>query len=148
MRIRVVMLLGAIVSVLMLPGIGSAQGPLELQGTIQVVNCRAQAVTLGGPGTVNTLTVGPYTAVLINSASVPMCALRRYIGVPATAWLIASGNQFTVTRIDVAVGAASPPPPAYYSYYGPYYPYYGPYYYGPPWFGIGIVFGPGFHHHW
>jgi hypothetical protein len=145
MRARAVVLLGVVVSVLMLPGIGSAQGPLQLQGTIQGVDCRAQTVTLGGPGGVNTLTVGPYTAVLINASSVPLCALRRYIGVPATAWLIASGSQFAVTRIDVAVGAVSPPPP-YYSYYGPYYPY-GPYYYGPPWFSIGIIFGPGFYHH-
>ncbi len=111
---------------------------------ISSVDCRAQTLTLSGSGGQNTLTVGPYTAVLLNSANVPLCALRRYIGVPATAWLIANGNQFMVTRIDVAVAAAVPPPPP-----PPYYPYYGPYHYGPPfWFGIGIVFGPGYRHHW
>ena len=150
MTTRAAVLLGVVVSVLMLPGVGSAQGTLQIQGTISGVDCGAQTVTLSGPNGVNTITAGPYTAVLVNSTNVPLCALRRYVGAPATAWLIATGNQFTVARIDVAVAAASPPPPPYYPYDGPY--YYG--YYGPPWppfwFGIGIVLGPGDHrwHHW
>jgi hypothetical protein len=146
MNIRAVVLVGVVTAALMLAGsgIGAAQGSIQLQGTIQRVDCGAQTVTLRGPGGVNTIATGPYTAVLINSTTVPLCTLRRYIGVPATAWLVANGNQFTATRIDVAVAATPPPPPPpYYPY-----PYYGPYYYGPPfWFGIGIVFGPGFHHH-
>jgi len=144
MRTVTALVLGALLATLAVPGVGDAQNSVQISGVIQSVDCGAQTVVLGGPAGPNTVVAGPYTAVLVNSVSIPLCALRQYVGMSATAWLIASGNQLTATRIDVAVAAVAPPPP-----YDAYYPYYGP----PFWLGIGIVLGPGrgpgpgFHRH-
>jgi hypothetical protein len=94
-----------------LAGVGQAQTSLQVQGTIQGVDCQAQTVVLAGPTGSNTIAVTPYTAVLVNSTSVPFCTLQQYIGAPATAVLMASGNEFEATRIDI-VGRAVIPPPA------------------------------------
>jgi hypothetical protein len=130
-----VMGLGVLLATLGVSGLGYAQNSVQVSGVIQQVDCRAQTVTLSGPAGLNTIVAGPYTAVLVNATAVPFCSLQQYIGAPATAWLMASGNEFAATRIDVVVATTSPPPPPVY------YPYYGP----PFWFGIGIVIGPGFH---
>ncbi len=114
MRKVTALLLGMLLPLLGWSGVGQAQSSVQVQGTIQAVDCQAQTVVLSGPGTSNTVSAAPYTAVLVNSTSVPFCALQQYIGAPATAWLLASGNEFTVTRIDVIgpAAAAYPAPPA------------------------------------
>jgi hypothetical protein len=108
---RTVIALAVIVLVLLLglPGTTSAQSALQLHGTIQTVDCDAEALVLGDANGSNTLTAGPYTAVLVNATSVPFCSLDAYIGIEATVWLIPSGNQFTVSQINVAAPVVATP---------------------------------------
>ena len=101
MRKATALLLGTLLALLGLSGTGQAQSSVQVQGTIQAVDCQAQTVVLSSPGSLNTIAAVPYTAVLVNSTSVPFCALERYIGASATAWLLASGSEFVATRIDV-----------------------------------------------
>jgi len=150
MQKAIALLLGMFLPVVGLSAIAQAQSSVQVQGTIQIVDCKAQTIVLSSPGTSNTVVAAPYTAVLVNSTSVPFCSLQQYIGASATAWLVASGNEFIATRIDVHVAAApvpAAPAPAYspypyngYSPYNGYYPYYYPYY-GPV-FGVGVVVAP------
>ena len=145
MRTVTALVLGALLATLAVPGVGDAQNSVQISGVIQSVDCGAQTVVLGGPAGPNTVVAGPYTAVLVHSVSIPLCALRQYVGMSATAVDRSAGINSTATRIDVAVAAVAPPPP----YGRAYYPYYGP----PFWLGIGIVLGPGwgpgpgFHRH-
>jgi hypothetical protein len=104
-------LLGVLLPLLGLAGVGQAQSSVQIQGTIEAVDCQSQTIVLTGPGTSNTVVTAPYTAVLVNSTSVPLCSLQQYVGQPATAWLLATGNEFVATRIDVAVATAVVPPP-------------------------------------
>src|SRR5579864_625524 len=113
MRRATALLLGTLLPLLGWSGIGDAQSSVQVQGTIQAVDCQAQTGVLVGPGTWNTIAAAPYTVVLVNSTSIPLCALQQYVGAPATVWLLASGNEFTATRIDVVAQAvAAPLPPA------------------------------------
>ena len=111
MRKATALLLGVLLPLLGLPEIGQAQSSVQIQGTIEAVDCQGQTFVLGGAGGTNTVAAEAYTPVLINSASVPFCALQQYIGAPATVWLVASGSQFVATRIDVVGEAAVIPPP-------------------------------------
>ncbi len=113
MRKAAALLLGTLLPFSGLSGIGHAQSSVQIQGTIQAVDCQAQTVVLSGPSASNTIAAGPYTAVLVNSTSVPFCSLQQYLGASATAWLLASGNEFVATRIDVVAQVyVAPPPPA------------------------------------
>jgi hypothetical protein len=117
MRRTTALLLGTLLPLLGWSGVGDAQSSVQVQGTIQAVDCQAQTIVLVGPDTSNTIAAAPYTVVLVNSTSIPLCALQQYVGAPATVWLLASGNEFTATRIDVvaqAVGAPLPPASASY----------------------------------
>ncbi len=109
MRKLTALSLVTLLAVLGLPGTGQAQSSVQLQGTIQAVDCQAQTVLLSTPGSSNTIAVAPYTAVLVNSTSVPFCTLVQYVGAPASAWLVASGSEFVATRIDVVGRAAVAP---------------------------------------
>lgn len=109
MRKLIALLLVTLLAVLGLPGTGRAQSSVQVQGTIQAVDCQAQTVVLSAPGNSNTIAVAPYTAVLVNSTSVPFCTLVQYLGAPASAWLVASGSEFVATRIDVVGRAAVAP---------------------------------------
>ena len=113
MRTVTALLLGLLLPLLGLAGIGQAQSSVQIQGNIEAVDCQGQTIVLSGVDGSNTIAAGAYTPVLINSMSVPFCALQQYVGAPATVWLIASGSQFVATRIDVAGEAAvvSPRPP-------------------------------------
>lgn len=137
MQKAIALLLGMALPVVGLSGIAQAQSSLQIQGTVQAVDCTAQTINLSSPGTSNTVAAAPHTAVLVNSTSVPLCSLQQYLGAPATVWLIATGNKFVATRIDVHVAAApvpAVPAPTYSSFNGyapsvgyyPYYPYYRP----------------------
>ncbi len=115
MRSVVAIALGLLVPFLGLAGVGEAQSTIEVQGTIQAVDCDAQTITVDNGGSVNTIAVTPGTAISIDSANVPLCALQQYIGAPITVWLAANGNDFVAAQIEVsgaAYGPASPPPPA------------------------------------
>lgn len=110
MRKAIALALGMLLPVLGLADVGLAQPAVNVQGVIQSVDCQSQTVVLSGGSGSNTLAASEATAVLVNSASVPFCALGQYVGDPATAWLLPSGTEFQVTRIDVATPAAAAPP--------------------------------------
>jgi len=113
MRQSVALLLGVLVSLLGFAGVGQAQSSMQVQGTIEDVDCQAQTVTVSGPDGSNTIALAPYTTVLVDSVSTPPCDLARYVGAPVSMWLVADGDAFAATRIDVAsqpVAAPAPPP--------------------------------------
>lgn len=109
MRKATALVVGTLLALLGLSGTGQAQSSIQLQGTIQAVDCGAQTVVLAAPGTSNTIAAASYTAVLVNSTSVPFCALTQFVGAPASAWLVASGSEFVATRIDVVGQVAVAP---------------------------------------
>src|SRR5438105_8370344 len=113
MRRATALVLGAMLPLLGLSGVGQAQSSLQIQGTIQAVDCQAQTVVLSGPGSANTIAAAPYTAVLVSATSVPFCTLAQYIGAETTVWLVPTGNEFRATRIDVLgpVAVVPAPPP-------------------------------------
>ncbi|HEX9245502.1 MAG TPA: hypothetical protein VGA35_05015 [bacterium] len=110
MRKAIALALGMLLPILGLAEVGLAQSAVNVQGVIQSVDCQSQTVVLSGGSGSNTLAASEATAVLVNSTSVPFCALGQYVGDPATAWLLPSGTEFQVTRIDVAGPAAAAPP--------------------------------------
>jgi hypothetical protein len=110
MRKAIALLVGTLLPLLGFSEIGQAQSSVQVEGTIEAVDCQAQTLVLSTPGTSNTVAVAPYTAVLVNSTSVPFCSLQQYLGAEATAWLLANGNEFVATRIDVVAGVAAVPP--------------------------------------
>src|SRR5216683_6030089 len=89
MRQAVALLLGMLLPLLGLSGIGNAQSTIQLQGTIQAVDCQSQTVLVNTAGGTNVVPVSPYAPVSVNSTSIPFCALQQYIGTPATVWLAA-----------------------------------------------------------
>ncbi len=107
------LLLGILLPLLGLAGIGHAQSAVQVQGNIQAVDCQTQTIILATAGGSNTIAAADSTPVLINSTSVPFCALQQYIGAPVSVWLVASGDQFVATRIDV-IGEVAVVPPAPY----------------------------------
>ena len=111
MRKAIAVLLGTLAPVLGFSGSGQAQSSIQVEGAIQAIDCQAQTLVLSSPSASNTVVAAPYTAVLVNSTSVPFCALRRYYGAPAIAWLVASGSEFVATRIDVVAQVAVVPAP-------------------------------------
>jgi hypothetical protein len=112
MRNAMAFLLGMLLPILGLADLGLAQSAVQLQGTIESVDCQSQTVVLTGSSGSNTVAATAATAVLVNSASVPFCALQQYVGAPAAAWVIPDGNEIQVTRIDVAGPATEAPAPA------------------------------------
>ena len=110
MRKAIALALGMLLPILGLAEVGLAQSAVNVQGVIQSVDCQSQTVVLSGGSGSNTLAASEATAVLVNSTSVPFCTLGQYVGDPATAWLLPSGTEFQVTRIDVAAPAAAAPP--------------------------------------
>ena len=113
MKIVTALALSVLVPLLGFAGAGQAQpSAIQVQGIVQAVDCQAQTVTLSAPDGTNTINAADYTAVLVNSTSVPFCGLQGYVGTPATAWLIANGDQFLATQIDVTAPVAEVPAPA------------------------------------
>ncbi|HET7265183.1 MAG TPA: hypothetical protein VFL28_10980 [bacterium] len=109
MRKSVALVLGVLVPLLGLAGVGSAQSTVQVQGTIQAVDCQAQTLVVATPTSTNTIAVVPYTAVLVDSRAVSLCDLQQYVGSPATIWLVPSGNEFIATRIDTTAQASVAP---------------------------------------
>jgi len=111
MRRAIALLLGMLLPILGLADAGLAQSAVSIPGTIQAVNCQNHTVVLSGAGGANTLAATNSTSVVVNSTSVPFCTLQQYVGDSATAWVVPSGNEFLMTRIDVvgpATSAAEP----------------------------------------
>jgi hypothetical protein len=137
MRRIMAIVLGLLMIALAAPGLALAQGTIQLQGTIQSVDCGTRTLFLtGAGGVINAVPGTSYTAVFVNGIPVPFCALQQYVGGYAVATVTAAGGELVAGRIDVLPAAAP------YYYPSTYYPwgYYGPPVY--PGIGIGIVIGP------
>jgi hypothetical protein len=106
MRKAVALVLGVLMPLLGFAGVGHAQSGLQVQGTIEAVDCQAQTVVIATQDSTNTIAAAPYTAVLVDSQAVSLCDLQQYIGSSATVWLVANGNEFVATRIETAAPAA------------------------------------------
>jgi hypothetical protein len=112
MRKIIAVMLGALLPLLGVAGVGQAQSAVQVQGTIESVDCEGGTVVLSTPGGSDTIGAADSTAVLVNSTSVPFCSLEGYIGAPAAVWLVPDGSQFSATQIDVTGPAAEVPVPA------------------------------------
>jgi hypothetical protein len=95
--------------ILGLAGTGQAQSGIQVQGTIQSVDCQSGTIVLNGPEGSNTVYVSDNTVVVVNSANIAFCSLASYLGQPAIAYLVASGNQFVATQISVTGSATVQP---------------------------------------
>src|SRR5690242_20932123 len=109
MRKSVALVLGVLVTLLGLAGVGSAQSTVQVQGTIQAVDCQAGTLVLASPNGTNSIAVAQETAVLVDSQAVSLCDLQQYVGSPATVELVANGNEFVATRIDTEAQAPIAP---------------------------------------
>lgn len=91
-------------------GTGSAQTlqPVQIQGTIQSVDCQSGQVTLATAGGSDTFQADNQTAAYVNGTPADFCSLRSYTGAQATASVIPTGNQFDLSQINVTSQAASP----------------------------------------
>jgi hypothetical protein len=113
MRKWIALALGVLVPLLGLAGVGNAQSTLQVQGTIQAVDCQEGFVSLATSTGIDTIAAGPYTAISINSQVVSLCDLAAYTGGTATVWLAPGAGGFYATRIDAYVPASVAPVPAY-----------------------------------
>ncbi len=94
-----------------LVGIGNAQTQsVQIQGTIQAVDCQTQQLTLNTAGGPTTLQVTNQTAIYANGAPASLCALQSVVGAPATALVAPSDNQFVLGRVDVGASVAPAQP--------------------------------------
>ncbi len=85
--------------------------PLRYQGTIQAVDCDAQQVMLaGGTGPV-VLQSTLATEIRVNSTASSLCSLQSFVGALATAWIMVSGGQLIVARLEVSEAPVVPVPP-------------------------------------
>ena len=106
-----------LVSFLGLAGSGDAQSGqpdriVQLQTTVQAVDCDGQQLTLAGAGTSSVVQSTLGSVIHVNGAATPLCALSSYVGSPATAWIMPRGGQIVLARLDVAPTAAPAYPPA------------------------------------
>ncbi len=102
--------LTAIATVILLACLGlagtadaQAQQPLQLQGTIQAVDCSTQQLTLYTSGGPATLQATAQTAIYLNGTPASLCSLQGSIGAPATALIVPSGSEFVLGQMDVGV---------------------------------------------
>ncbi|MHB8732956.1 MAG: hypothetical protein ACYDAB_14340 [bacterium] len=91
-------------------GTGNAQTvqPVQVQGTIQSVDCQNGQVTLSTAGGSDTFQATGQTVANVNGASASFCSLQSYTGASATAFLTPTGNAFDLSQIDVTSQAAAP----------------------------------------
>lgn len=95
---------------LALAGTGNAQTiqPVQVQGTIQSVDCQNGQVTLATAGGADTFQATDQTVAYVNGASTQFCSLQSYTGASATAVLVPTGNAFDLSQINVTAQAAQP----------------------------------------
>jgi len=104
MRKAMAFLLGMLLPVFGLAHLGLAQSAVQLQGTIQSVDCQSQTVVLTGSSGSHPIAATGATAVLVNSASVAFCALQQYVGAPAAAAAVSSPSPLGIVLGALAVG--------------------------------------------
>ena len=104
---------GILMVTLSVIGIGQAQSPLPVSGTIEAVHCQTSVLVMNGlsgiESGVELFSVAPNAMVFVNSAPASFCTLSQYVGSYAIASATAEGGLRTVGRVDVLI----PPPPFY-----------------------------------
>lgn len=95
---------------LALAGTGNAQTvqPVQVQGTIQSIDCQNGQVTLATANGNDTFQATNQTATYVNGASASFCSLQSYTGATATAILIPTGSAFDLSQLNVTAQAAAP----------------------------------------
>lgn len=124
MRQASALVLCAVVALLGCPEAGRAQAPqsIRFQAIIRSVDCNAMTVTLDSAGRIGVYHAVSAATFFVNSAGVALCNLRQYIGVLASVWLTAVGNELLITQIDIGGlpgGTSAPPPPVPVPYTSP-----------------------------
>jgi hypothetical protein len=99
---------------LALAGTGSAQtaAPLQIQGTIQGVDCQTGAVNLATSSGTLTVQATNDTTASVNGSAVSLCSLESYAGDQATATLYPSNSEFVLSQVAVSAPQAAAPAPA------------------------------------
>jgi len=97
---------------LALAGTGNAQTvqSVQVQGTIQSVDCQNGQVTLATASGNDTFQATDQTATYVNGASASFCSLQSYTGATATAILIPTGSAFDLSHLNVTAQAAPATP--------------------------------------
>jgi len=90
-------------------GIGNAQTQqfVQMQGTIQAVDCQNQQLTLTNSGGTTTFLATSQTAVYLNGTLTQLCALQSYTGAPATVSVTPSDNEFVLGQVNVTAPQAA-----------------------------------------
>lgn len=98
---------------LALAGTGSAQtqAPLQIQGTIQAVDCQSGAVSLATSSGTLTAQATNDTTASVNGSAVSFCSLQSYTGDQATATLYPSNSEFVLSQVAVSAPQAAAPAP-------------------------------------
>jgi len=94
---------------------GAAQpaARLEIDGTIQGVDCAAQQLTLKSGAGTTVLQSTLATVIDVDDQPQPLCSLQPYIGAPATVALVPVGGQFMIAHLTVHTPPAAPQPVPY-----------------------------------
>lgn len=79
---------------------------VQVQGTIQSVDCQSGQVTLSTAGGSESFQASNQTAAYVNGSSVSLCSLQSYTGDSATATLVPTGNALALSQINVTAQAA------------------------------------------
>ena len=102
--------LSVILPVLGLSGVASAQSAMNIQGTIDTVNCQDATMVVDTPNGPQTFPASDNAFTNVGAANLPFCSLEGYVGAPATVWLAPdSDNQLVVTEITVTGPVATAP---------------------------------------
>jgi len=93
-------------------GIGNAQTQqvVQMQGTIQAVDCQNQELTLTTSGGATTFAATSQTAVYVNGTPAQLCALQSDIGAPATVSVVPSNSEFVLGQVNVTAPQAAAQP--------------------------------------
>jgi hypothetical protein len=92
-----------------LAGIGNAQvpEPVQIQGTIQSVDCQTGQLTLATSAGNDSFQATDQTAAYVNGNSVSFCSLQSYAGDSATAVLVPTGTAFGLSQVNVTAPAST-----------------------------------------
>ncbi len=97
-----------------LAGVANAQvaQSLQVQGTVQSVDCQAGQVSLATSGGTDTFQATDQTAAYANGTAVPLCSLQSYVGDSATATVVPAGSALTLAQIAVTGPQTAAPTPS------------------------------------
>ena len=91
-------------------GVSQPTPRLEIDGTIQAVDCAAQQLTIGGESGTAVLQSTLATLIDVDGQPQPLCALQQFVGAPATVSIVPASGQLMIGRLTVRTAAAASPP--------------------------------------